>query len=80
MKSIFHKATNRAMESFAGSLFVLTSPLSGNAFGLWPFTLCRCEVEIFALWCGASSCTLALCRCGCKSVLLPDVSGLQSGL
>ena len=40
MKSILHKAAIEQWRSFAGSLFVLANALSGNAFGLRPFTLC----------------------------------------
>ena len=40
MKSKFHKAAIEQWRSFAGSLFVLANALSGNAFGLRPYTLC----------------------------------------
>ena len=40
MKSLLHKAAIEQWRSFDGSLFVLANALSGNAFGLRPFTLC----------------------------------------
>ena len=69
------QSCHRAMEKLCRALFVLANALSGNAFGLRPFTLCR--VSFCVTWkvmlSRVVSCPLALCRCGYESVLLPGV-------